>query len=97
MIRRVVGQRNQLMASLAESQKQCKLESADQEPDRVRYGDGEGARCRPEDKSTRNREHIDQDVMLQGEGIGDLKEQITGRHNPESEIDQIGNGGPADS
>src|SRR3989440_11537135 len=84
---RVLRQRDQLMAALAETKEEGELQRADEEPQGVRNFDSKCARYRSQHESAGDSKDIQENHVLQDRGVSDLEQQVTQQHHSKTEID----------
>jgi hypothetical protein len=75
----------ELRSSLGERQEKCEQRSADQDPLRDPYVDGLGSCGRPDHEERGDREHVDQDDVLEAEAVSALECEEGGQERKRGE------------
>ena len=79
MAARAFTEQDQLVAALGDGLEEGQQASRRREPGRDRHLDRQRPGHRPDDEARRDDHHVDDDHMLEGEGIGDLGDEVDRR------------------
>ncbi len=89
MARRTIGQQHELVATLAEREEQRQQDRQHVQPVADRHVDGHGPGGRPQHEPDRDREHVDDDDVLQRTGVERQQRHVRGRQHAEQRAQQV--------
>jgi len=83
MARRVL-ERRELVPALGEGQEEREEDRADEKPVAEHHLDGESPRHRPHDEAEGDREHVEDDDVLEDEGVREVEGEVRERAGEEA-------------